>query len=174
MSEKIRNELLSYYNQEAGLRNESPVQEWKYKLREAYLSLILSDNKKTLLEIGAGPGKDSKFFSDNGLKVTAVDLSAEMVRHCREKGIEAYELDYSDVRTLGRMFDCIWSMNSLLHLEKDELPPVLKELDSVLNPDGLFYMGVYGGADREAYRRDKEIPIPRFFLSFLMTVSKRY
>jgi hypothetical protein len=39
---------------------------------------------------------------DCGLEVTAVDLSGEMVNKCREKGIDAYELDYYDINGATR------------------------------------------------------------------------
>lgn len=109
---------------------------------------------------------------DRGLKVVAVDLSGEMVKICKEKLIEAYELDFYDLSALNMKFDCIWSMNSLLHVPKSDLPRVLKEIDSVLNNKGLFYMGVYGGADAESEYVNEITEVPRFF-SYLSEQSLR-
>jgi len=78
----------------------------------------IHESKKTLIEIGAGTGQDSIYFVDNGLKVMAIDLSGAMVRICNEKGVVAYELNMYDLSTLNRKFDCVWSMNSLLHIPK--------------------------------------------------------
>ena len=64
---------------------------WKINLRNEFCNLLFNEKKKTLLEIGAGAGQDSKFFMDCGLEVTAVDLSGEMVKKCKERGIDAYE-----------------------------------------------------------------------------------
>jgi cyclopropane fatty-acyl-phospholipid synthase-like methyltransferase len=80
--------------------------------------------------------------------------------------VEAYELDYAEVARLGRKFDCIWSMNSLLHLEKSELPHVLGQLDAVLNENGLFHFGVYGGEDRAGVVKADDYPVPRYFSFF--------
>lgn len=91
----FKENIKKYYNQEAELRNSiSTREDWKVKVRENYYDLIKKENKQALLELGAGPGYDSQYFMNNGLEVTAVDLSSEMVSKCREKGIEAYELDY--------------------------------------------------------------------------------
>ena len=111
--------------------------------------MVKQEDKKTLLELGAGAGYDSRFFMDNGLTVIAVDLSSKMVIKCREKSIEAYELDFYNLSSLNRKFDCIYAINTLLHVPKVDLYHVLNEINLVLEVNGLFYMGVYGGEDTE-------------------------
>ena len=89
MYEKVIRDLHHAYNLSAAEREQSKLSAWKYEERQAFLDLLQREEKTTLLEIGAGPGKDSKFFQDNGLQVISTDLSAEMVQLCREKGLEA-------------------------------------------------------------------------------------
>ncbi|MDF2804205.1 MAG: class SAM-dependent methyltransferase [Anaerocolumna sp.] len=159
----MKSNLRDYYNKEAPSRNLNNKDEWKISQRSDFCNLIKSENKTTLLEIGAGTGDDSVFYMKSGLEVIAVDLSPEMVRICIEKSIKAYELDFYNLVDLNNTFDCIWSMNSLLHVPKSDLPKVLKTIDSVLNKNGLFYMGVYGGLDLEHYYIDDFSDIPRLF-----------
>ena len=153
----------TFYDRNANDRDAGERQAWKDPVRDGFLKRILGEGKTSLLEIGAGPGKDSRFFMDNGLCVAAVDLSGEMVKLCREKGVEAYERDFYTLSGLGRTFDCVWSMNCLLHVPKADLPLVLAEIDAVLNPAGLFHYGVYGGADIEETWDDKVYGMPRFY-----------
>lgn len=162
----VKLNLKEFYNQEAGLRNLSEKQEWKKNQRDKFLSYIKSENKNSLLEVGAGTGTDSQFFMNCRLNVVAVDLSIEMVKLCKEKGIEAYELDFYNISNLNRKFDCIWSMNSLLHVPKTDLLKVLNQISSVLNEKGLFYMGVYGGEDSEREFVNEVANTPRFFSSY--------
>lgn len=162
-NEDIKSNLRDYYNIDAQYRNSREKDEWKLKQRDEYLAVIKSENKSTLLELGAGTGHDSKFFMDNGLNVTAVDLSPEMVKLCREKSINAYELDFYHLSELVNTFDCIWAMNTLLHVPKSDLFDVLRNIDSVLNDDGIFYMGVYGGVDKENNFISELCDIPRHF-----------
>jgi hypothetical protein len=54
-------------------------------------------------------------------------------------------------------------MNSLLHVPKGDLPRVLANIDAVLEADGLFYMGVYGGANSEHEHTNELSDHPRFF-----------
>jgi SAM-dependent methyltransferase len=163
-SNLFKENLKKYYNTEADLRNKYIMEEWKIRIRGNFYNLIKSENKITLLELGAGAGYDSQFFLNNGLNVVATDISSEMVKSCKEKGIEAYELDFYNLSKLSKRFDCIWAMNTLLHVPKADLPKVLNEINSVLNENGLFYMGVWGGEDFEKeYVKAEVSSTPRFF-----------
>ena len=162
----IKSNLRDYYNHEAVYRSTREKQGWKVEPREAFRDLLFQENKKHLLEIGAGTGQDSQFFMENGLDVIAVDLSKEMVRICKEKGINAFELDFYNICELNKKFDCVWAMNTLLHVPKSDLPGVLQNIDAVLNADGLFYVGVYGGEDTEhtwVNDQQDQSNAPRFF-----------
>lgn len=163
---KIKEKLRSFYNQEAEYRNSNQKQEWKKHIRDLFCQFVKDEGKESLLEIGAGTGQDSRFFIDCGLAVTAIDFSIEMVKLCREKAIEAYEMDFYDIASLNRKFDCIWSMNSLLHVPKEDLPKVLQGIDHVMNQNGLFFMGVYGGRDTETYLINEISDFPRFYASY--------
>ena len=159
MRQETRDQIKRYYDEEAALRDGKSVRpEWKAKFRQAFLDRALRERKKTLLELGAGPGYDSRFFQDGGLQVTAVDLSAEMVRRCRAKGVEAYELELCRLSELERQFDCLYTLNVLLHIPREDLRQVLAEMDRVLAPEGLVCIGIYGaGEDRECRWRKPEV-----------------
>ena len=160
----LKENLKKYYDDEADLRNQYEKEDWKIKVRKSFTYLVQSENKNSLLEIGAGVGDDSLFFISKGLKVVAIDLSSEMVKKCKEKSIQAYEMDFYDLSGLNEQFDCVWAMNTLLHVPKTDLPAVLNEIKQVLKPNGLFYMGVYGGEDFEnEYVKAEVSTTPRFF-----------
>jgi SAM-dependent methyltransferase len=165
MPDGIIESLKESYNRYAHIREKSEVQEWKVRPRELFLELMKSEAKAALLDLGAGPGRDGSFFREHGIDVTAVDLSGEMVNLCREKGIEAYELDFRNLQQLNKSFDAVWAMNSLLHVEKSSLPSVLEEIKKVLKPSGLFFMGVYGGENSEGIW-ENDIYTPHRFFSF--------
>ncbi|MFZ6026907.1 MAG: class I SAM-dependent methyltransferase [Chloroflexota bacterium] len=73
-----------------------------------------------------------------------IDLSPEMVRLCRQKGLATSVMDMAELDFSPASFGAI-AMNSLLHLPKTALPGVLRQIHRVLKPDGLFYLGVHGG-----------------------------
>jgi len=180
LSCSFKENIKKYYDTEAELRNSKSVKvDWKIQVRGKFCELIKRENKKTLLELGAGAGYDSQFFMENGLKVVAVDLSSEMVKNCKEKGIETYEMDFYDLSALDKQFDSIYAINTLLHVPKNDLCHVLNEINLVLEIDGLFYMGLYGGQDTEnEFVKSEVSDVPRFFAmhseSYLKATLKNY
>lgn len=154
------------YDKYAKEREKGEMQGWKREQRQEFLQLIKKEHKQSLLEIGAGPGRDSKFFMEQGFEVIATDLSTEMVKLCKEKGLNAYELPFGDIDSLNQKFDAVWALNCLLHVEKRNLPSILDKISNVLNHEGVFFMGVYGGEDSEGIWEEDHYDPPRFFSSY--------
>ncbi|MFD2077955.1 Methyltransferase domain-containing protein [Actinopolymorpha cephalotaxi] len=138
---------------------------WKLAEREAYLDRLRAEGVATLLEVGAGTGQDSAYFRDHGLRVAATDLSPAMVERCREKGIDAHVADFLHLGFPPESFDAAYAMNCLLHVPNADLPAALESIATVLRPGGLFYLGVYGGAQGEGPLADDRHDPPRFFAS---------
>ena len=142
------------------------MQQWKVTERAEFLSLLQQEGRTSFLEIGSGPGRDGKFFQDVDLRVTCIDLSPEMVRLCRRKGLTARVMDATEMDFPDSSFEAVYALNSLLHLSKTELPDVLRKIDAVLTPTGLFYMGVYGGFEHEGVWEEDDYQPKRFFSFF--------
>jgi len=161
--EGIIEELRKTYDLSADDRQRGTIATWKLVERHAFLELLIRENKTSLLEIGAGPGKDSKFFYDQGLQVISTDLSANMVQLCRAKGLESYQMDFLTLDFPEARFDAVYALNCLLHVPKRDLPAVLVNIHQLLRPSGLFFMGVYGGfASESIWEKDHHTP-KRFF-----------
>ena len=158
-----RSSLIESYNNHASERDAYAVDAWKVAERANFLALLQQEHRQSLLEIGAGAGKDSKFFYDQGLTVTCIDLSPEMVKLCRQKGLSADVMDMTRLNFPPNSFDAVYSLNSLLHISKVEFRLVLENIKKVLKPTGLFYLGVYGGEEFEGtWELDSYTP-KRFF-----------
>lgn len=165
----FKQELKTAYNADAKRRDDADGKrdQWKLGLRQYFVDLLKKDNKKTVLELGAGAGLDSQFFKENGFEVLATDLSDEMVKMCQKRGLEATTFDLYDLEKLGRKFDAIFSLNVLLHVPKKDIKKVLEGIHNTLNDNGIFFFGVYGGIEEEKTIIDKsKMGLPRFF-SFL-------
>ncbi len=163
MYDQIINDLRNAYNQSAEQRNQGTKSAWKLESRQAFLEQLQQEGKTRLLEIGAGPGVDGKFFQDNGLTVTCTDLSPEMVRLCREKGLDAHVMDFLSLDFPDAHFDALYALNCLLHVPKADLPRVLQAIRRVLKPGGLMYTAVYGGFELESVWEDDNHEPKRFF-----------
>ena len=158
--------LRQAYDNHAGERNTADLADWKIVEREHFLALLHAEGKRSLLEIGAGPGHFGAFFRDRGLDVTCTDLSPEMVRLCREKGLTAHVMDFLQLDFPPASFDAVFALNCLLHVPSADLDGVLAVVQNLLKPDGLFFYGVYGGHSFEGvWSEDHHVP-PRYFVFY--------
>ncbi len=158
-----RQNLRTSYDRKADYRDRLEIAPWKAQERKTFLSRLQVENRRSLLELGSGPGRDGLFFHEQGINVTCTDLSPEMVAHCRRKGLDAQVMDMAELTFDSGSFDAVYAMNSLLHQPKSELPSVLQGIRRVLAPDGLFYMGVWGGWEFEGILADDSYRPQRFF-----------
>ena len=165
-SNPFKNNLIESYNKYAQERDTYKKEAWKIEERAIFLALLQSKEKRSLLEMGAGPGHDSKFFQDMGLAVTCIDLSPEMIKLCQQKGLSAQVMDMTDLNFHPDSFDAVYALNSLLHIPKANFRTVLKNVKKVLKPSGLFYLGVYGSDKESEGIREQDTYNPKRFFSF--------
>ncbi|MFE8699664.1 class I SAM-dependent methyltransferase [Cytobacillus sp. FJAT-54145] len=159
----LKSALKSSYDVKAQERESLTIEGWKEKERDVFLSFLVNEDVKSLLEVGAGPGKDSLYFSSKGLLTMSVDLSPEMVELCKSKGLNAREMSFDHLDFSDSSYESIWAMNCLLHVPKKDLEDTLLEIKRVLKPSGLFFMGVYGGENSEGIWEDDFYEPKRFF-----------
>ncbi|MFD2042971.1 class I SAM-dependent methyltransferase [Ornithinibacillus salinisoli] len=159
----IKNDLVDSYNKQAIHRDKSFSPDWKKRERNYFLKHLYNNNKRTLLEIGAGTGKDSLFFKENGLDTRSIDISPEMIKLCKSKGLHAEVMSFDSLDFPNNHFDAVWALNCLLHVPKKNLPEVLAEISRVLKPTGLIFIGIYGGKYFEGVWEEDSYEPKRFF-----------
>lgn len=137
MYQQVITDLREAYNRGATQREHSEKADWKVVERQHFLDLLQKEGKHSLLEIGAGTGQDSKFFQEQGLQVISTDLTPQMVKYCREKGLTAYVMDFLHLDFPSNSFAAIYSLNCLLHVPSQDLPTVLSKIRDLLQP-GAF------------------------------------
>lgn len=163
MENKIKSILKSSYNNSVKERDRSDIVPWKLKELDKVMSYVGEIDGVKVLDLGAGSGVYAKYLEDVGLKVTCIDLSESMVNLCEKKNLEAYVMDFYNLNFEANHFDVVWSLNTLLHVPSRDLERVLRGIKSVLKPNGLFYLGLYGGEDTEGiFEHDSYTP-KRFF-----------
>ncbi len=150
----------------AAKRDARGKEAFKVDERQRFFGLLRARGATSLLEVGAGPGHDSLYFQEQGLRVLCTDLSPAMVELCQAKGLDARVADFLGLGIPAASFDAVYALNCLLHVPTPDLPGVLAAIGEVLVPGGLFYAGTWGtgdGADEEGLVQDDHHPVPRFF-----------
>lgn len=147
----------------AAERDSAEKAAFKVDERHHFRELLRERGATSLLEVGAGTGHDSLYFQREGLQVLCTDLSPAMVELCRAKGLNARVADFLGLGVPPASFNAVYALNCLLHVPTADLRRVLEALGEVLVPEGLFYVGTWGGEDEEGPMRGDHYPVPRFF-----------
>ncbi len=153
-----RKDIINFYNREAERykeeRNEIKGFDEIYK---PFIKYIKHNGK--ILDFGCGSGRDSLYFKNNGYNVIALDGSKAMCDITRQLcNIEVKEMFFEDFKE-ENTYDGIWACASLLHLPKDILINVLKNLALSLKENGYIYASFKYG-DYEGIRNR------RYFIDF--------
>ncbi|MXX25644.1 MAG: class I SAM-dependent methyltransferase [Caldilineaceae bacterium SB0668_bin_21] len=159
----VTSELKRAYDAKAEERDRKPVLGWRQALWAEFLQRLQAENLASLLEIGAGTGQAGTFFQEGGLKVVCTDLSPEMVRLCRAKGLEAYEMDFLHLDFPDDHFDGLFAQNCLLHVPKVDFANVLQEIGRVVRSEGLIFILMHGGRSFEGVREEDFYEPKRFY-----------
>lgn len=163
MDRPLRENLRRAYALDASRRDARALARWRLRERERFLSELQMNHLESLLELGAGVGRDARFFADHERRVTCIDLSEVMVWKCRLKGLSAYVMDVVALTFPDESFDAAHSVNCLLHVPSDEFSRALAEIRRVLRPGALFYYGTWGGFEHEGVYENDHLSPPRWF-----------
>ena len=101
--------------------------------------------KQNILEIGCGNGRDSKFFSSKGHRVTGLDRSGEAIELCKSlysnEPLEFFFGEVTDiVKTNNKKYDLIYSRFVIHAMSMDEELEMLKTSYQLLNENGQFFI----------------------------------
>jgi SAM-dependent methyltransferase len=110
-----------------------------------------------VLDFGCGPGQAAATMQRAGLKVDAVDGSAEMVAlAARRPGVMARQETF-DMLDARDEYDGVYASFSLLHARRLDFPRHLEAIHRALRPGGIFFIGMKLG------RGEKRDSLGRFY-----------
>lgn len=115
-----------------------------------------------ILDLGAGPGRDSRYLAARGFSVVAADFSLEMLRIGRPAGVAQVQADMAHLPFRSNIFAGAWVCASLLHLPSHNHDQALIELLRVLAPGGLAAVSMKAG-EGEGWTEGRSIRRPRWF-----------
>lgn len=160
----MNDKTLDYYNQNANTFFEGTVSVNFREVQDKFLKILPG---KKILDFGCGSGRDTKYFLDNGYDVIAIDGSIELCKKASEyTGIEVKHMLFQELNEKDT-YDGIWACSSILHLNKEELKPVLLKMIDALKKQGIIYTSFKYG-DFEGERNG------RYFSNFTIESFKEY
>lgn len=127
---------------------------------EAFAAAVGPDGH--VLEIGSGGGRDALALEERGVRVRRTDVTPAFVDLLRAQGHEADVLDpLTD--DLGGPYDGVWANACLLHVDRSDLPTVLRRLAEATRRGGVLALSVKEG-DGEIWSTHGTVSSPRRFV----------
>lgn len=157
-------DLVAYYDTHATERAGRERLDYRVEMQQRFAEMLMAEGRTTLVEFGAGTGRDAAAFCQAGLRVLALDLSPRHVAACRERGLKAEVADVMSLNLPAAGFQAGWAMSSLLHVPDDALPGVLAKIADVLEPGAPLGVGLWGDVARAAWTHDDPDDPRRFWL----------
>lgn len=118
----------------------------------ALLGAIATPPPALILDLGCGPGRDLKAFTELGHRAIGVDGAAEFVRMARAySGCEVWQQEFLHLELPPETFDGVFANASLFHVPKAALPGVLQNLHAALKPGGVLFSSNPRGANQEGW-----------------------
>ena len=132
----MENQTIAYYNQNAASFIQGTVSVDFQNTQNKFLNALPG---KRVLDFGCGSGRDTKYFLENGLAVTAMDGSDELCKYASAyTGIPVKNMMFQDLDEANQ-YDGIWACSSILHLPKKELKMVFHKMVKALDTNGIIY-----------------------------------
>ena len=109
-----------------------------------------------IMDLGCGPGRDLKAFSQLGHTAIGLEGTPEFVAMARAaSGCEVWQQDFLRLDLPAAHFDGIFANASLFHVPTQELPRVLGELYAALKPEGVLFSSNPRGENEEGWNRGR-------------------
>lgn len=142
------------------LLNISPEEDFRWRNLRLLVKDILNEFSKedaNILDLGCGTGHFAFYLARNGYRVTASDVSPDLVSIVAAKACQMK----LDIKTMvadaanpisGGPYDAIICLDVLEHIEDDQV--AMRNIRTVLKPDGVLIcsvpalQGLYGERDR--------------------------
>lgn len=111
-----------------------------------------------ILDFGCGSGRDTKYFLEQGYRVTAADGSIELCKAAgKYTGIPIRHMLFQELNGT-EIYDGIWACSSILHLPLPGLNDVFHRMAAALKERGVIYTsfkyGTYEGERNGRYFTD--------------------
>lgn len=152
------NKTIDYYNSNAAQYFSNTVNVDMSECCDRFIKYVVPGGR--IIDIGAGSGRDIKYFKARGYVVEGIDASVEMCRLAADYSGAEVSCERIQDWHPEEKYDGIWANASLLHLLFNEIEEFVCRASDYLKPDGVLYIsmktGIQTGCDNKG----------RFFTTF--------
>ncbi len=122
--------------------------EFYWAFYDEFLKLLTTQNA-SVLDVGCGPGNAARYLFNRrpDLNILGVDSSPAMIDLAKVNVSQAEfkVMDCREINKVEQTFDAIMCGFCTPYLEKDDVINLIRDMSSLLNPDGVLYLSTMEG-----------------------------
>ncbi len=109
------------------------------------------DNRKRLIELGCGNGRDSIHFLNSGLNVTSIDNAKETIKELQKNHpeINSICMDIDDIDSLQDTYEIVYSRFFLHSIDEERENKLLSWAYKSLSADGILLIEARTTKDKD-------------------------
>ena len=108
----------------------------------------------SLLDIESGFGRDSQYFLNSGYHVTSFDSNADHVDYSQPFLPDIQLKTLKSFKTFETFYG-IWASSALIHLNRNDIRPIIQKYINLMRHDGIFYMA-FKNSDYDYIKEGKQ------------------
>ncbi len=109
--------------------------EWNRRVLEFYVPFFSGCQR--VLDVGCGRGEFLELLQERGISGVGIDIDAEMVRVCQEKGLQVVQADlFEYLAAQEQAFDGIFCSNVIEHMNTDQVLRFFQLAYQAVRPGG--------------------------------------
>ena len=139
---------INYYNENVQKFIDGTVSVDFSEIQNIFLELLPEGSM--ILDFGCGSGRDTKYFLEQGYQVEAIDGSVALCKAASEyTGVTVKHMYFHELNEIEK-YDGIWACASILHLNRNELPIIIRKMSVATKTNGIIYLSFkYGEFEGE-------------------------
>jgi mutator protein MutT len=161
----VKTTLAYYRNNAREYVEETVAFDFVNAMRQRFAEMLAPASH--ILDLGCGSGRDSRFFIDQGHRVTPVDAVAEVANHAAQYLARPVRVQKAEELNETETYDGIWACASLLHIPRSRMNETFTRIIMAMRHQGIWFMSFkQGEMESKDYKQ-------RFFNNYSMPLMKQ-
>lgn len=142
-----KKELSKYWDAKWSDYTEQEPNAFAKKLVEMYAR----SDKKDLLDLGCGDGRDTRYFIKNGFNVSCIDIASKSIEKIKQEFGNKVNATCQDIQNLqfsNESFDIIYSHLTLHYFNDEDTTKAFDKIYNLLRKGGIFFVKCKSDKDR--------------------------
>lgn len=136
--------------------------------RDMFLNYL--NPNSLILDVGCGPGRDSKYFLEQWHRVVGIDICETFISDLAQTTQGEFvvgDIVDSEQPVYQKKYDGIWACASLVHLSREESVQTIKNCFSALRDGWCFFIGIKYDEGQTRMAKKESVSIPWTFKTYL-------